>query len=159
MRRIIARRTKAIAIRARLSKSLASLRQRPSQAKCPLDDPAFGQDPERRVVLAADDLQAPRPKPRHGFGGGCAGIGAIGDDAGQPLAPADERCQHAESAMAILDAGGMNGLGEDQTLRIDDDVALLALDLTSPRHSPTDRSAPPFSAPRTLCESIIPRLG
>jgi hypothetical protein len=48
---------------------------------------------------------------------------------GQLLAFSADEFQHEQSAVAVLDLRGMNGLGEDQALRVDGDVALPALDL------------------------------
>jgi len=115
-----------------------------------LDDPAFGQDPERVLVLAPDDLEAPRTEPGHRCGGGFAGIGAIGDDAGQTPALCGDALQHEGCTVPVLNAGRMDGLGEDQAERVDEDVALLAPDLLCRVIARRIDARPPFSAPLTL---------
>lgn len=124
-----------------------------------LDDPAFGQDPERILVVAPDDLETPWPELGDRLSGLVAGIGAVADDTGQPLAFSGNEFQYELCAVAVLDVGGMDSLSEDQALRVDNDVALLALDLLRRVIARRIDAGPPFSALLTLCESMMPRLG
>ena len=95
------------------------------------DDPTFGQNDEALGNIAAfDDLDCPCA------GSSCGGanarplIAAIGIDA------FDEREQgtralieHQCRAIAILDVGGMNDDAQQETQRVDKDMALAAFDL------------------------------
>jgi hypothetical protein len=91
-----------------------------------LDDPALGQDLERRVVGAADDLEAPRAAGCDGLFGAFAAIGGIGDDADQARAFPGHRLEQGRRAVAVLDVDRMDDPVDGQALRVDEDMALLA---------------------------------
>jgi hypothetical protein len=123
------------------------------------DDPALGQDLERRVVGAANDLEAPRPVGYDGLFGVFAAIGGIGDDADQTRAFPGHRLEQVRRAVAVLDTSAVDRAVDDQALRVDEDVALLAPDPLRRVIARRIDARPPFSAPLTLCESMMPRLG
>ncbi len=62
-------------------------------------------------------------------------------------------------AMAVLDASRVDVDGEDQAEGIDEEMALLALDLLARVIARRVDARPPFSAPFTLWLSITPALG
>ncbi len=109
------------------------------------DDPVLGQNFETdRLIGAFDDFQLQGTAHLYcGGGGGFSLIAALGED------PFDEREQpprgfeDEQTAVAILDAGGMNhGFTGRPGCRPGYVAAFPRL--SSPRHSPTRRSAPPF---------------
>ncbi len=62
-------------------------------------------------------------------------------------------------AVAILDVGGVNGGTQQQAERIDEDVALLALDLLARIIARRIDPGPPFSALFTLWLSMMAAVG
>jgi len=123
-----------------------------------LDDPALGKDPEGLPVGASDDFEPPRPQRGDGLGGGFAGIGPVGHDTDQTRTFPGERFEQLRRAVAILEIGRMDDPMDDQALRVDEDVALLALDLLCRVIARRIDVCPPFSALLTLCASMMPRL-
>ena len=124
------------------------------------DDPSFRQDDELVQFVALDDFDDPIA----GFGGGQWGvrsaIACIGEDAQDEREQSsrtpveDERC-----AVAILDAGGMNRSAHQQSERIYENVALLALDLLARIVAVRIDARPPFSALFTLWLSMMAAVG
>src|ERR1700751_2467044 len=116
-----------------------------------LDDPAFGQHDEFvefgtlddfQVDLAANGLQSVLEFR--------ALIAAVGIQLQQERVEPKQAAHQQHSAVAVLDVGRMNDRLHQQTLRVDDEVSLLAFDLLArviPRR--VDRT-PPFSAPLAL---------
>ncbi len=71
-------------------------------------------------------------------------IAAVGEQRLQKWKHA-EQCRHDENAsIAILNVGGMNDGVEQQALRIDENVPLLALDLLSRIVARADQCTPPL---------------
>ena len=74
--------------------------------------------------------------------------GAAGEQLLQKRKQAKERAQQKNASAAILNAGGMHDGMQQQSLGVDENVPLLALDLLSsskdcPRRTQVDRCAPP----------------
>lgn len=69
------------------------------------------------------------------------------------------RVEHEQRAVAILDVGAMDHDAEDQAETVDEQVALLALDLLCRIIARRIGVRPPFSALFTLWLSITPALG
>src|SRR6188472_920385 len=101
MRRIMPRQRKARALTAKFSKSLASLRQRPSHANVlsTIQRLARGTKPSASPRLTISSRQPPR------------------------------RAQQRDGTVPVLDVGGMDRGAQQQAQRVDQDVPLLALDL------------------------------
>jgi hypothetical protein len=55
-------------------------------------------------------------------------VGAVGEQLGQEGEQAEQRAQHGEAALAILNIGGGDHAVHEQALGIHENVALLALD-------------------------------
>jgi len=72
--------------------------------------------------------------------------------------PKQGRKQH-DAAVAILDIGAMNDRVEQQTQRVYENVALLALDLLARIIAMRIDAGPPFSALFTLWLSMIAAVG
>ncbi len=123
--------------------------------------PPFGQDGKAFCDVAAlDDLDGPFS----GFGSSSAYarplIPAIGEDA------FDERKQgpgsfgqHLRGAVAVLDVGRVNGHAQQEAERIDEDVALAALDLLARIEALGVEKSPPLGAPLALWLSMIAAVG
>ena len=127
---------------------------------CALDDPSFWQDDEGVQLVALDDFDDPIATVGGGQCGARSLISGIGEDA------QDEREQCARaliengcSAVAILDIGSMNRCTQQQTERVYENVALLALDLFSRIVAMRIGVRPPFSALLTLWLSMIAAVG
>ena len=131
MRRMEAKRRKASALRLRHSQSLASLRQRPSQARVRSTIPALGQDDEGLgLIRPLDDLD--RHARQSSSDGGLKlrpSIAAVGKEPGQERKGAEQGRHQRRAAVAILDVGGVDDRMHRQALRVDEDVALSARDL------------------------------
>src|SRR5665213_63293 len=129
--------------------------------KCALHNPSFRQDDEALCLIRAlDDLHV---HPRHDFFDGAteqrALIAAVGVELKYERIQAEHRRHDQFAAVAILNVGGVHDGVDQQALRVDEDVTLLALDLFAsviPRR--IDRS-PPFSALLTLWESLTAAVG
>ncbi len=80
-----------------------------------------------------------------------AAVGAVGEDRLQEgKQPAGVAIQNQRGAVAILQTGRVDGDGEDQAKGIDEQVALLALDLLARVSARRVDARRPFSAPFTL---------
>ena len=94
-----------------------------------LDDPALGQNFKAGSIRPLHDLQFPCSRARDDESHSLAPVAAIGEDAldkgKQPSWPP----QQFEGAIAILDVGRMPDNVQQETQRVDEDVALAALDL------------------------------
>jgi hypothetical protein len=126
-----------------------------------LDNPAFGQDEETLGLVGAfDDFDVePAQRPGRGVLELRPLITAIGIELAQEREPAEQAAQQQRPAVTILNVGRMNDGMQQQTLRVYQDMALLALDLLA-RVIPVriDRG-PPFSALLTLWLSMIAAVG
>ncbi len=67
--------------------------------------------------------------------------------------------QNQKGAVAVLQVGRVHDDGEDQAEGVDQEMALLALDLLARVSARAVDARPPFSAPFTLWLSITPALG
>ena len=74
------------------------------------------------------------------------------------MRPGQGRKQH-NATVAILDIGGMNDSVEQQTQRIYENMALLALDLLARIVAMRIDAGPPFSALFTLWLSMMAAVG
>ena len=94
-----------------------------------LDDPAPGQENEASGRVGALDDGQLEPLVAGRGGPDLALIAAVGEDQGEKgEAAADAREQRGQP-VAVLDAGGMNDAAQQQAQRVDQDVALAAVDL------------------------------
>ena len=92
----------------------------------PLDNPASRQNGEADLIgMLADDLD----DDAGGGGNPLAGISAIGEDAFDEGEDTARGVQKRSAAVAILDARRMRFEDEAAPIRVDEDVALAALDL------------------------------
>jgi site-specific DNA recombinase len=123
-------------------------------------DPALGQRHEAlRRIRAFDDLQLPGPECPHRRRGGRALIAAIGEQALDERDQPARLLQQRQGPVPVLDARRVDGGGEDQAARVDQDVALLALDLLARSVAGRVDAGAPFSAPVTLWLSMIATVG
>jgi len=126
---------------------------------CALDDPPPSDEFEAGLVVGAlDDLQP------HGLIGEFHSellprVGAVGknvrDEGEQPPRPSDE----SGGTVAILHARWDHTDAEQKPDRINDQIALNALDLLSRVISDRIGITPPFSVALTLCVSIMAAVG
>jgi hypothetical protein len=86
-------------------------------------------------------------------------IGAVGVQLLKKRKQALHRLQKCDAAIAVLNAGGMHDGMEQQTQRIYEYVALLALDLLARVIAMRIDAGPPFSALFTLWLSMIAAVG
>ena len=77
-------------------------------------------------------------------------IRTIGEQLFEKREPAEQRRKQQDAAVAILNVGAVNGGAHQQALRIDENVALLALDLLARVIAVRIDARPPFSALFTL---------
>ena len=158
---IEARRRNASAFRLRFSQSLASRLQRPSHAKVLSTTQRFGRTTNAfSVIRTLDDLDI---HARHYFRDGAAKqralIAAIGVEFHQERIHAEHGRHDQCAAVTILDIGGMNDGMDQQALRIDENMPLLALDLLSRVVARRINRSPPFSALFTLWLSMTAAVG
>lgn len=125
------------------------------------DNPAFGDDLEAlRRIGAFDDFDlelcdglarsGPEDRPR---------VAAVGEQRLEESPAPEQRGKHKRAAVAVLDVGGVDDGVEQKAYRIDQDVALLALDLFSRIIAAGVHAGPPFSALFTLWLSMIAAVG
>ena len=108
-----------------------------------LDD--FGCQMRQGLSLAGAELLSP--------------ITCIGEKYLQKWIQAEQRREHENAAVTILDAGLMHDGVHQQALRIDENVPLLALDLLAGIVTGGIDRSPPFSALFTLWLSMMQALG
>ena len=149
------------AVKLRFSQSLASFRQRLSQAMVRSTIQRLGKcDEALRLIGSLDDLDL---DPRQGFadrsGEDRPLIGAVGEQFFEIGEPAKQRRKQQSAAVAILDIGGMNDGLHQQPLGVDEKMALLALDLFSGIEPVRIDRGPPFSALFTLWLSMMAAVG
>ena len=88
-----------------------------------------------------------------------ARIGAIGKQLLEERESSEQRGQDHEAAIAILNIGGGDQCVQQQTQRIDETVALLALDQLARIKPMRIDAGPPFSALFTLWLSMMQAVG
>ena len=86
------------------------------------------------------------------------GITAVSEQRFEESPASEQRGKHKDAAVAVLDAGGVDDGVEQKPYRIDQDVALLALDLFA-RIVAAGVRTPPFLALFTLWLSMIAAVG
>ena len=143
---------KASALRLRFSQSLASRRQRLSQVMVRSTTPTPGLDDEAlHPIGSLDDLGleigqdagqgAVKDRPL---------IGAVGEQFPEKGKQTEQGRQQRETAVAILNVGGGDDAVQQQALRIDQNMPLLALDQLAGIEAVAVDASPPFSALFTL---------
>ena len=86
-------------------------------------------------------------------------IGAVGEQFSEKGKPTEQCRQQREAAVAILNVGGGDDTVQQQALRIDQNMALLALDQLARVEAGRVDASPPFSALFTLWLSIMQAVG
>ena len=143
---------KASALRLRFSQSLASRRQRLSQAMVRSTTQRLGWTTkpftrsDRLTISVSRSGRMParaRVKDR-------ALIGAVGEQFPEKGKQTEQGRQQRETAVAILNVGGGDDAVQQQALRIDQNMPLLALDQLAGIEAVAVDASPPFSALFTL---------
>ena len=140
------------ALRLRFSQSLASRRQRLSQAMVRFDHPTPGLDDEAlHPIGSLDDLGLEIGQDAgQGRGEDRALIGAVGEQFPEKGKQTEQGRQQRETAVAILNVGGGDDAVQQHALRIDQNMPLLALDQLAGIEAVAVDASPPFSALFTL---------
>jgi len=86
-------------------------------------------------------------------------IGAVGEQFAEKGKQAEQCRQQREAAVAILNVGGGDDAVQQQTLRVDQNMSLLALDQLARVEAVGIDAAPPFSALFTLWLSMMQAVG
>ena len=86
-------------------------------------------------------------------------VGAVGEQFSQERKQAEQCRQQLEATIAILNVGGGDDAVQEQALRIDEDVPLLALDQLARVKAGRIDAGPPFSALFTLWLSMMQAVG
>src|SRR3990172_8381577 len=86
-------------------------------------------------------------------------IGAVGEQFSQEREQAEQRRQQGEAAVAILNVGGGDDAVQEQALRIDQNMTLLALDQLARIKAGRIDAGPPFSELFTLGLSMMQAVG
>ena len=86
-------------------------------------------------------------------------VGAVGEQRFEIGEQAEQRRQQSEAAVTILNVGGGDDAVQEQALRIDENVPLLALDQLARVKAGRIDARPPFSALFTLWLSMMPAVG
>jgi len=86
-------------------------------------------------------------------------IGAIGEQFFEKGKQIEQRRQEREAAVAILNVGGGDDAVQEQALRIDQNMALLALDQLARIEAVRIDACPPFSPLFTLWLSMMQAVG
>jgi hypothetical protein len=126
-----------------------------------LHHPPSGQEDEALGAVAAlDDLHIELRQDRfHGGAERRALIAAVGVELQQERLHAEQRGHHKRAAIAVLDAGGMHDGVDQEALRVDENMPLLALDLFARIIARRINFGPPFSALLTLWLSMMQAVG
>ena len=139
---------------------MAKRRQRSIQAMVRSTTRAPGDDLEALGLGGTFDQLDPPGGIGHGPAQLRAAVGAVGEDRLQEgKQPAGVAIQNQKGAVTVLYVGRVDGDGEDQAEGVDQEMALLALDLLARVSARRVDARPPFSAPFTLWLSITPALG
>ncbi len=86
-------------------------------------------------------------------------IGAVGEQFPEKGKQTEQCRQQRETAVAILNVGGGDGAVQQQALRIDQNMPLLALDKLARIEAVAVNASPPFSALFTLWLSMLQAVG
>ena len=86
-------------------------------------------------------------------------VAAVGIELDQERIDAEQARHQQRAAVAVLDVGGVHDGVQQQALRIDENVPLLALDLLACIVARRIDRRPPFSALLTLWLSMIAAVG
>jgi len=86
-------------------------------------------------------------------------VGTVGEQRFEIGEEAEQRHQQSVAAVAILNVGGGDDAVQEQALRIDQNVALLALDQLARIKAGRIDARPPFSALLTLWLSMMQAVG
>ncbi len=86
-------------------------------------------------------------------------IGAVGEQFPEKGKQTEQCRQQFEAAVAILNVGGGDDAVQQQALRIDQNMALLALDQLARIEAGRIDASPPFSALFTLWLSMMQAVG
>lgn len=86
-------------------------------------------------------------------------IGAVGEQFFEKGKQTEQRRQEREAAVAILNVGGGDDAVQEQALRVDQNMALLALDQLARIETVRIDARPPFSALFTLWLSMMQVVG
>ena len=86
-------------------------------------------------------------------------IGAVGNQLGEKRELTEQRGQQRDAAVTILDPGRMDNRVQQETLCVDEDVPLLALDQLARIEAVWIDAGPPFSALLTLWLSMMHAVG
>ena len=116
------------------SQSLASLRQRPSQAKVRSTTHRRGSTSKPLAVserVTTSIVHAPNRRERAAQFR--PRIATVGEDVAEPRARPADRGEDGRRAVAVLHVGGMHDQAEQQTDGVDDGVALAPVDLLAVR--------------------------
>lgn len=126
-----------------------------------LDNPTLGQHDEALGLIGSlDDLGF---DPGEDAGQGAVKdrplIGVVGEQLSEKGEQAEQRCQEHAAAVAILNVGGGDDAVQEQALRIDQNMAFLALDQLARIEAVAIDVRPPFSALFTLWLSMMQAVG
>ncbi len=126
-----------------------------------LDHPSAGKSDEAfDGVRAFDDLDfKARQDPGHGTAKDRPAIGAVGKQFLQEWKHSEQGRQQKDAAVTILNISSGDDTVQEQALRIDEDMPLLALDLFARIEPRRVDAGPPFSALLTLWLSITQPVG
>ncbi len=122
-------------------------------------DPAFRQHDEAMQVVPLDGLDAPRAGSRDGCRHLRSLTAAIGEDALDAGEAAAGLAQKVEGAVAVLHIRREDDDVQQETERIDEDVALAARDFLARVEALRIDRRPPFRAPLVLWLSMTATLG
>ena len=133
----------------------------PEPCEGSFDDPAFWQDDKAfSLIRALDDFDVHACQYfRDGVAEHRALIAAIGVEFQQERIQAEHGRHDQCTAIAVLDIGGVHDGMDQQALRVDENMPLLALDLLSRVVTRRINRGPPFSALFTLWLSITAAVG
>ena len=143
---------KASALRLRFSQSLASRRQRLSQAMVRSTTQRLGwtTKPFTRSDRLTISVSRSGRMPARAAVKDRALIGAVGEQFPEKGKQTEQGRQQRETAVAILNVGGGDDAVQQQALRIDQNMPLLALDQLAGIEAVAVDASPPFSALFTL---------
>jgi hypothetical protein len=151
-----ARRRKARALWLRFSQSFARRRQRPSQ---PMVRSTIHRLCATTIGTADDFGDEARHDARQAVMKYGSRIGAVGEQLLEERELSEHCGQQRQPAVAILNIGGGDQRVQQQTQRIDEDVALLAFDQLAGVEPMRIDAGPPFSALFTLWLSTMQAVG
>ncbi len=128
---------------------------------CALDDPTLGQDDKALDQVGSfDDFRfEAREDADQGAMKDRPVIGAVGEQFSQEWKQAKQRREQREAAVAILNIGGGDDAVQEQALRVDQNMPLLALDQLARVKAGRIDARPPFSALFTLWLSMMQAVG